>query len=146
MVNHDINKLSREILSLAPDAILFADEKGIIRLWNRGAEMVFGFTAAEAIGQSLDLIIPERLRAVHWDGYHRVMASGETRYGKDLLSVPALHRDGHQLSCEFSIVMLQDETGKLIGIASIMRDVTDRWNREKALNEQIASLKAKHGD
>ncbi len=146
MASQDIDKLSREILSQAPDAILFADDKGIIRLWNRGAEMVFGFTAAEAIGQSLDLIIPERLRAVHWDGYHRVMASGETRYGKDMLSVPALHRDGHQLSCEFSIVMLKDENGKLIGIASIMRDVTERWNREKALNKQIASLKAKCGD
>lgn len=142
MASQDIDKLSREILSQAPDAILFADEKGIIRLWNRGAEMVFGFTAAEAIGQSLDLIIPERLRAVHWEGYHRVMASGETRYGKDLLSVPALHRDGHQLSCEFSIVMLKDETGKLIGIASIMRDVTERWSREKALKEQIATLKS----
>ena len=146
MANHDIDKLYREILSLAPDAILFADDKGIIRLWNRGAEMIFGFAADEAIGQSLDLIIPERLRAVHWAGYHRVMASGETRYGEDLLAVPALHRDGHQLSCEFSIVMLKDENGKLIGVASIMRDLTERWNREKALKEQVATLTAKRGD
>lgn len=143
MANHDIDKLSREILSLAPDAILFADDKGIIQLWNRGAEMIFGFTADEAIGQSLDLIIPERLRAVHWAGYYRVMETGETRYGKDLLSVPALHRDGHQLSCEFSIVMLKDDAGKITGIASIMRDVTERWNREKALKEQIATLQSK---
>ncbi len=142
MAYQDFDKLSREILSLAPDAILFADQKGIIRLWNRGAEMIFGFTADEAIGQSLDLIIPERLRAVHWDGYYRVMKTGETRYGKDLLSVPALHRDGHQLSCEFSIVMLKDETGKITGIASIMRDVTERWKREKALKEQVATLKS----
>ncbi len=108
--------------------------------------MIFGFTATEAIGESLDLIIPERLRAVHWEGYHRVMATGETRYGKDLLSVPALHRDGHQLSCEFSIVMLKDDSGKIIGIASIMRDVTERWNREKALKEQISALKATSGE
>ncbi len=146
MTDYDIDKLSRQILSLAPDAILFSDHEGIIRLWNRGAELVFGFTADEALGQSLDLIIPERLRAVHWEGYHRVMATGETRYGKNLLSVPALHRDGHQLSCEFSIVMLKDENGKLIGIASIMRDMTERWNREKALKEQIATIKAKCGD
>lgn len=138
MANHNIDKLSREILSLAPDAILFADDKGIIQLWNRGAEMIFGFTADEAIGQSLDLIIPERLRAVHWEGFYRVMETGETRYGKDLLLVPALHRDGHQLSCEFSIVILKGETGKINGIASIMRDVTERWNREKALKVQIA--------
>lgn len=146
MTDYDIDKLSRQILSLAPDAILFSDHEGIIRLWNRGAELVFGFTADEALGQSLDLIIPERLRAVHWEGYQRVMVTGETRYGKDLLSVPALHRDGHQLSCEFSIVMLKDENGKLIGIASIMRDMTERWNREKALKEQIATIKAKCGD
>ena len=143
MTDYDIDKLSRQILSLAPDAILFSDHEGIIRLWNRGAEMIFGFTAEEALGQSLDLIIPERLRTVHWEGYHRVMATGETRYGKDLLSVPAQHRDGHQLSCEFSIVMLKDEAGKIIGIASIMRDVTERWKNEKALKEQIAVLRAK---
>jgi len=146
MEDISLDKLCRQILSLAPDAILFADHKGIIRLWNKGAEMTFGFTESEAIGQSLDLIIPERLRAVHWEGYHRVMSSGETRYGKGLLSVPALHRDGHQLSCEFSIVMLKDEAGKLIGIASIMRDVTERWSREKVLKEQIAKLTAKSGD
>ena len=143
MTDYDIDKLSRQILSLAPDAILFSDHEGIIRLWNRGAEMIFGFTADEALGQSLDLIIPERLRTVHWEGYHRVMATGETRYGKDLLSVPAQHRDGHQLSCEFSIVMLKDEAGKIIGIASIMRDVTERWKNEKALKEQMAVLRAK---
>ena len=142
MESYDVDKLSREILSLAPDAILFADDKGIIQLWNRGAEMIFGFTADEAIGQSLDLIIPEQLRAVHWEGYFRVMETGETRYGKDLLSVPALHRDGHRLSCEFSIVILKGETGKINGIASIMRDVTERWSREKALKEQIATLKS----
>lgn len=143
MTDYNMDKLSRQILSLAPDAIIFSDHEGIIRLWNRGAEMIFGFTANEALGQSLDLIIPERLRAVHWEGYHRVMATGETRYGKSLLSVPAQHRNGHQLSCEFSIVMLKDKAGKLLGIASIMRDVTERWNNEKALKEQITALRAK---
>ena len=137
----DFNIINQQIVSFAPDAILFSDHEGIIRLWNRGAEMIFGFSAAEAIGQSLDLIIPERLREVHWQGYHRVMATGETRYGKDLLAVPALHKDGHQLSCEFSIVMLKDAQGKVLGIASIMRDVTERWQREKDLKQQLAALK-----
>ena len=137
----DFNIINQQIVSFAPDAILFSDHEGIIRLWNRGAEMIFGFSAAEAIGQSLDLIIPERLREVHWQGYHRVMATGETRYGKDLLAVPALHKDGHQLSCEFSIVMLKDAQGKVLGIASIMRDVTERWQREKNLKQQLAALK-----
>ena len=137
----DFNIINQQIVSFAPDAILFSDNEGIIRLWNRGAEMIFGFSAAEAIGQSLNLIIPERLREVHWQGYHRVMATGETRYGKDLLAVPALHKDGHQLSCEFSIVMLKDAQGKVLGIASIMRDVTERWQREKDLKQQLAALK-----
>ena len=141
MTTLDVAYLSQQILNLAPDAILFADQQGIIRLWNRGAEEIFGFTAEEALGQSLDLIIPERLRAAHWEGYHRVMASGETRYGSDLLSVPALHRDGHQISCEFSIVMLKDGAGKLLGIASILRDVSARREREKALKDQIAAYK-----
>jgi PAS domain S-box-containing protein len=140
-----LDNLCQQLLELSPDAILFADREGIIRLWNKGAEMTFGFTRSEAIGQSLDLIIPERLRAVHWEGYRRVMSSGETRYGKGLLSVPALHRDGHQLSCEFSIVMLRDETGRLIGIGSIMRDVTGQRDREKALREEITTLRAAIG-
>jgi len=133
-------KIYEQIIEQAPDAVLLADRDGIIRLWNRGAELVFGFTAVEALGQSLDLIIPERLRARHWEGYHRVMATGETRYGTKMLSVPALHRDGRQLSCEFSIVMLKGEEGELIGIASIMRDVTAAWQREKELRAKLAAL------
>jgi len=146
MTRLNIDSLCNQIVNLTPDAILFSDKQGIIRFWNRGAELLFGFTAEEAIGQSLDLIIPERLRAAHWEGYHKTMASGETRYGKKLLSVPALHRDGHQLSCEFSIVMLKDDKGKPDGIASILRDATARWERERALKEQIAILKGKHTD
>jgi len=138
-------QLYQQIIDQAPDAVLVSDREGLIRLWNRGAELVFGYTAAEALGQSLDLIIPERLRARHWEGYHRVMATGETRYGTDLLSVPARHRDGRQLSCAFSIVMLKDEQGALLGIASVMRDVTASWQKEQELKAQIAELKGKLG-
>lgn len=130
----------KEIVDQAPDAVLLADREGKIRLWNRGAELLFGYSAAEALGESLDLIIPERLRGRHWDGYHRVMASGETRYGTDLLAVPAQHRDGRKLSCEFSIVMLKDKEGKVLGIASLMRDATARWQKEKELLARIAEL------
>ncbi len=144
---HDfkISDLCASIVAGAPDAILFSDGDGIIRLWNRGAELIFGFSSAEAIGQSLDLIIPEKLRRRHWEGYHRVMASGETHYGTKLLSVPALHRDGRQLSCEFSIVMLKNEGGEVLGVASIMRDVTERWQKEKTLKDRIASLEEATG-
>jgi PAS domain S-box-containing protein len=133
-------KLSQQIIGNAPDAILYVDSKGLIQHWNQGAERIFGFTSAEAIGQSLDLIIPEKLRGRHWEGYFKVMQSGESRYGTDLLSVPALHRDGQRLSVDFSIVMLKDEQGKVTGIASLMRDMTAQRQKETKLKEKIAEL------
>lgn len=139
----DQTQLSERILEQAPDAILYADRQGIIRLWNRGAELVFGHSTQEAIGQSLDLIIPERLRGRHWEGYFKVMETGVSRYGTELLTVPALHRDGRQLSCAFSIVMVKDDQGKPLGVASIMRDVTAAFEREKALKAKVAELESK---
>jgi PAS domain S-box-containing protein len=136
-------KLSQQIIENAPDAILFADNKGLIQHWNGGAEHIFGFSASEALGQSLDIIIPEALRSRHWKGYYQVMASGESHYGTKLLAVPALHRDGRRLSVEFSIVMLKDELGQVSGIASLMRDVTTQFMREKALRDRLAELEAK---
>lgn len=130
----------QQILAQAPDAILFADREGIIRLWNQGAERIFGFSAAQALGQSLDLIIPEKIRQRHWDGYHKTMATGVTRYGTELLTVPAMHRDGARLSTEFSIVMLKDEAGRPFGVAAIMRDVTERFLKEKQLRERLDEL------
>lgn len=140
----DQNQLSAEILSQAPDAIMFADREGIIRLWNFGAERIFGFSAAQAIGQSLDLIIPEKLRQRHWDGYNKTMDTGETRYGTEMLSVPALHQNGERLSTEFSIVMLTDNDNKPLGVAAIMRDITQRHQKEKAMKERLAELEAGH--
>ena len=138
--------LSQDILEhivcQAPDAILYSDRDGIIRLWNQGAERIFGFSAQEAIGQSLDLIIPEAQRQRHWDGYHQTMATGITRYGTKLLAVPALHQSGTRLSTEFSIIMLKDDAGQPCGVAAIMRDVSERHARDKALREKLAALEA----
>lgn len=136
-------KLSQQIIENAPDAILYVDAKGLIQHWNGGAERIFGFTAVEAIGQSLDIIIPEKLRGRHWEGYYKVMASGQSRYGTDLLSVPALHRNGQRLSVDFSIVMLKDEQGKVTGIASLMRDMTAQRQKERELKERISELEVK---
>lgn len=124
----------------SPDAIVIADREGIIRFWNNGAEQMFGYPASEAVGQSLDLIIPENLRARHWDGYIRVMASGETKYKSGLLSSPGIHKDGSRISLEFSMVLLHDETNGMQGCASIMRDVTERWKKEKTLKEKLAAV------
>ena len=133
----------KDILEQAPDAILYADRDGIIHLWNQGAERIFGFSAAEAIGQSLDVIIPERHRQRHWDGYHQTMATGVTKYGTKMLAVPALHHGGEQLNTEFSIVMLKDDQGQPQGVAAIMRDITERRAEEKALRDRLAALEAK---
>jgi len=107
---------------------------------------MFGFTAAEAIGKSMDLIIPERLRARHWEGYRRVMATGSSRYGAgDVLAVPAIRKDGGSLSVEFTIQTLKDETGRITGLVAILRDVTKRFQREKELGRRLKELEAKVG-
>ncbi len=126
-----MNDLHRHIVESAPEAILFADREGVIQLWNAGAELMFGYAADEAIGHSLDLIIPERLRERHWDGYHRVMTTGETAYGARLLAVPAQCKDGRRISLEFSIALIREGDAEIRGIATIMRDITERWERER---------------
>jgi PAS domain S-box-containing protein len=129
-----------QIVDSAQDGILFADREGIIRLWNSGAETIFGYTAREALEQNLDLIVPEKLRERHWEGYHRVMEVGESRYGKELLKVPAVHKDGSRISVEFTIILVRNRRNEILGSAAIIRDVTERWQKEKELNEQIKSL------
>ena len=136
-------ELCQQLVGNAYDAIIFADRDGTIRLWNVGAEVMFGYTAVEAIGQSLDLIVPERQRARHWEGYHRVMENGSSRYGKEMLAVPALHKDGSRISVEFTIVLIRDQTGAPAGTAAIMRDVTARRQQERDLREKLAILEAK---
>ena len=132
--------LCQQIVEGTQEAIIFADQDGLIRLWNAGAEAMFGYSTAEAVGQSLDLIIPERQRGRHWEGYRKVMATGVTRYGKELLAVPAVRKDGTRISLEFTIVLVRDGAGRLVGTAALMRDVTARWQQERALKERLAAL------
>ncbi|KAA0888323.1 PAS domain-containing protein [Oryzomonas rubra] len=133
----------KQLVNDSPDAILISDREGVIRFWNSGAEHMFGHSSAEAVGQSLDLIIPENLRARHWDGYRRVMASGETKYKTGLLSSPGVRQDGTRVSLEFSMILLRDEAGFMQGCASIMRDVTERWKKEKELKERLTACETK---
>jgi PAS domain S-box-containing protein len=135
--------LCREIVDQAQDAIILADRDGVIRLWNSGAEAMFGYRAEEALGQTLDLIIPQRLRARHWTGYAKTMATGSTRYAKQVLAVPAIRKDGAAISVEFTIALLHETTGALLGPAAIIRDVTARWQEERALKKRVAALEAK---
>jgi PAS domain S-box-containing protein len=141
-----VDPFARELVQHAPDAIVYADAQGIIRFWNKGAERIFGFAAAEALGQSLDIIIPERLRARHWEGYHEVMRTGRSRYGAgDLLSVPSVTKAGQRLSIEFTVLPMHDGEGRLAGIAAIMRDVTARFEEMKRLRQAAARAGAEAG-
>jgi PAS domain S-box-containing protein len=131
--------LTRAILSTQGDAIIASDGDGVIRFWNLGAERIFGYTGSDAVGQSLDIIIPESLRGRHWAGYRRVMTTGESRYGHgDILAVPAIRKDGVRISIEFTIVPLHDIKGKMIGMAAVMRDVTKRFEELRTLKKMLA--------
>jgi len=132
--------LYRQIVDQTQDAIIFANRDGQIELWNSGAESIFGFSAEEATGQSLDLIIPEKLRTRHWEGYRKVMATGSTRYAGELLAVPAMRKDGTRISVEFSMVLVRFSNGEILGSAAIVRDVTTRWQKEKELRDRLAAL------
>jgi PAS domain S-box-containing protein len=137
--------LFRRIVEEMPEAVVFADRQGVVRLWNRAAETMFGYSAAEALGQSLDLIIPERFRARHWDGYRQVMTTGVTSYGQRLLAVPAMRKDGERISIEFSIALLKDERGEVTGAAAVVRDVTARWQAEREMRRRLTALKESGG-
>jgi PAS domain S-box-containing protein len=131
-------RLGEALLASASDAIVATDRDGRIVFWNPGAERIFGFAAREAVGQSLDLIIPENLRARHWEGFRHVMETGTSRYGHgDLLSVPGLTRDGRRISVEFTIVMLRDGE-RIAGTVAVMRDVTKRFEEVRELRRKLA--------
>jgi PAS domain S-box-containing protein len=129
-----------QLVQAAGDAIIAADPEGRILSWNPAAERIFGFAAGEALGQTLDLIIPERFRTRHWDGYKQVMRSGQTKYGADVLRVPARHKDGRPLSIAFTVALLSRADGQVEAIAAIVRDETSRWNEERSMRERLRKL------
>lgn len=131
-----------QLLKAIGDGVVVADAKGDIIFWNAAAERIFGFSEQEAIGKSLDLIIPERQRQRHWDGYHKTMDTGQTRYGHDLLRVPALHKEGRPLSIAFTVAMLYTPDHKVSAIVAIVRDETVRWTDERDMRRRIAELEA----
>ncbi|ABS65746.1 PAS domain-containing protein [Xanthobacter versatilis] len=132
-----------QLLDAVGDAIVVCDQAGAITLWNTGAERMFGFAPAEALGQSLDIIIPERQRKRHWDGYDVTMRTGVTRYGTSLLRVPAVHKDGHALSIAFTVALVHSADGKPTHVAAVIRDETERWKEERNLQKRVAELEAK---
>lgn len=133
--------IGEALVDSAADAVVASDAQGLIVLWNPGAERIFGFSEQEALGSSLDIIIPEPFRARHWEGYRETVASGQSRYGAgDLLAVPGLTRDGRRISLEFTIVLLKDAGGAVTGMVAVLRDVTPRFEEVKALRKKVKEL------
>jgi PAS domain S-box-containing protein len=137
--------LSQAIVDQAPDAIIFADPGGIIRIWNRGAERIFGYPAAEALGASLDLIIPERFRRAHWEGFQRAIDTGRTKYADRVLTTRSAHRDGSNLYGDLSIGLVTVDGGAILGAHAIGRECTARYAADAALRARLAALESKGG-
>ena len=134
-----------QLVAAVGDAIIVSDIEGNITLWNPASERIFGFTEDEAIGKSLDLIIPQRLQGRHWDGYQNTMQTGQTRYGNDVLRVPAVHKDGRALSIAFTVALLGSAPGQVSGIVAVIRDETSRFQEERNLRKRITELEARVG-
>jgi PAS domain S-box-containing protein len=130
------------LVSAMGDAVIVTDAAGLICLWNPAAERIFGYSQQEAIGHSLDLITPERHRKRHWEGYHRTMVTGITKYGTDVLRVPATAKDGRPLSIAFTVALLSGADGKPEAIAAVIRDETERFQEERALRKRVGELEA----
>jgi PAS domain S-box-containing protein len=138
------DRLYREMLEQTLGvAAIYADCEGIIRLWSAGAEAMFGFTAGEAVGQSLDIIVPEKHRDTHWAGWRRVMRTGVTKYGRDVLAVPALKKDGSRISVEFYIGLVRSPAGEIVGASALMMDVSKRWQEQKQLRARLTEAEAR---
>jgi PAS domain S-box-containing protein len=140
---------TRQLVEAVGDAIIASDPKGAINLWNPAAERMFGYTEQEALGQSLDIIIPQRQQQRHWDGYNKTMETGQTRYGNDVLRVPAVHKDGHTLSIAFTVALLHSQDGKVSSIVAVVRDESARFAEDRQLRKRLNELEAQvaaHGN
>lgn len=138
-----LDSAAAHILRSMPEALIFCDMEGVIRVWNDGAEKVFGWSAAEAVGQSLDLIIPERMRQAHWDGFNQAIARGGVKPGRTSMITRSLHKSTEFIYVDMSFEMVKDEQGRMLGSMAVARDATKRFNDEKALRKQLAELTAK---
>jgi PAS domain S-box-containing protein len=131
-----------QVVEAIGDAVIASDPDGAIKLWNPAAQRMFGYTEAEALGKSLDIIIPQRQQQRHWDGYQKTMETGKTKYGNDVLRVPAVHKDGHTLSIAFTVALLHSPDGKVSAIVAVVRDESSRFAEERNLRKRLAELES----
>lgn len=142
----EFEETAARLIAETHEAIIYASRDGIIRLWNGGAEEMFGWSAGEAIGKALDIIVPEKHREPHWTGWDRVMDTGVTKYGSEPLKVPGIKKDGAKISLEFSITILKDDDGEIEGVAAFLRDVSAEWKEKKALHIRLRELEQAQPD
>ncbi len=136
--------LIRELLDQGPDAVIFADTSGVITYWNAAATRVFGHSAEAALGQSLDLIIPEAQRAAHWRGFDRALEAGETKYWGKALPTRSLRADGEAIYVELSFAIVKAADGKVIGALACARDITERWTQDREMRRKLRELESAH--
>jgi PAS domain S-box-containing protein len=134
--------LCKAIVEQAPEAVIFADTAGIIRIWNQGAEAIFGFAAAEALGTSLDIIVPERFRRAHWAGFQRAMDRGHTQHGSQVRTTRAIHKDGRKLYVDLSFSVIKAQGGAVLGSLGVAREGSARYLAETEQRARIATLEA----
>lgn len=138
LTDTELRDLGVSVIREVPDAVILADRSGIIRFWNAGATRIFGYAEKEALGQSLDIIIPERLQKRHWTGFYDMMETGYAHHPPErLLAVPALTKLGKTISVEFTVAPVRDGTGGLEGIVAVLRDVTERFQELKRLRAAV---------
>ena len=142
----DDTALASLLLAQADDALIFADRDGIIRVWSAGAERIFGFSREEAMGQSLDLIVPERFREAHWRGFDHALETGNTKYAGQLLPTRSTRKDGTAIYIELSFALIRDETGAVLGVLAGARDITERFMREREERARLRGLEAQASD
>jgi PAS domain S-box-containing protein len=124
----------------APDAVIFADQRGVIREWNLAAERIFGYANDEAVGESLDLIVPERFREAHWRGYDQALSEGQTKYSGKALPTRSVRKDGSTIYVELTFAIVHDQTGSVIGALAHAGDITERWEQERQQRQRIREL------
>ena len=139
----DADELARSLIDQAPDAVIYADREGIIREWNPAAVSMFGFTSEEAVGQNLDIIVPERFREAHWRGYERALSEGRTKYSGQALPTRSARKDGATIYVELTFAIIHDRTGGVIGALACARDISERWEREREQRRRLQELEQK---
>ena len=135
--------LYRALIEDLADAIIFTDRDGLIRVWNSGAEAVFGHRADEIIGKSLDVLIRDRLRAAHWAGFDTAIETGQLKHMRQSMTTRSIHKDGSDLYIDMSFALVRDDRGLVLGAVAVARDVTDRVKAERDARKRLAELEAR---